>query len=187
VSKPAAVRNAVAGDMPELLRLLTAQKAEAGKLEELDLPKATTALRRAIAKDRSLLFVAPGFATRLNGFLLFGLVDQWWSQQPVMVELAFVPDAGHKRSAGVLALQDIRRQAKHYAKPTCRTAATPVAPKPQPSPQNGAATTPQPVVAGGSDKVALSDSKPPNRPTDGVDALLKALASRSRPEPTPAP
>jgi hypothetical protein len=172
----AAVRNAVASDMPELLRLLTATKAQAGKLEELDLPKATAALRRAIAKDGSLLFVAPGATGRLNGFLMFGMVEQWWSQSSAMVELSFVPDIGHMRSAGVLALQELRRQANQYAKPTRKPAAATAAPKPQPPAQNGAAAAPQPVVAGGSDKLD-------NKPVDGVEALLQTLASRNRSEP----
>jgi hypothetical protein len=81
--------------------LLCAHQAAAGNLHEVGIPKATAALERAIARDRSMLVVAPGTSGRLNGFALFGPVEPWSSSVPHMSELCLCIDSGHLRSASV--------------------------------------------------------------------------------------
>jgi hypothetical protein len=102
-------------DLPELLRLTTSQQAAAGKLAELNLSKITKAFGRAIANDRSMILVAPGTGGRLNGFLLIGLVEEWFSNANRISQLCVCVDRGHLRSKGVRELKQFADWARKEA------------------------------------------------------------------------
>jgi hypothetical protein len=87
----------------------------------------------------------------------------------------FFVEPGHRRSIGARALRKFAEERRKESDGR-KTDAVPVAPYVPPNAQNGVAIAPQLVVAGVPDK-------PDNKPVDGVDALLKMLASRNRPEP----
>jgi hypothetical protein len=94
------VRVGKASDVPELLRLFSARQAEAGDLAEVDARKVMEAFEAAISNRRSMVMVAPGADGRLTGFVLFGLVERWWSAAPAISELCLcLIKAMHVRGA----------------------------------------------------------------------------------------
>ena len=99
------VRDATRADIPELERLLCADQAAAGKLADVNVPRMRAAFERGIAKDGSMLVVAPGTRGRLNGFLLIRWIEVWFSSGAKRLDLHVCIDGSHRRSRSVVELR----------------------------------------------------------------------------------
>jgi L-amino acid N-acyltransferase YncA len=109
------IRNATSDDWPELERLVHEWAAERG----LDPPtpvKMRAAFARAVAKDGSMLVVAPG-QPRLKGALLFGPITDWHSDNPRLAEVWFYLDRGHRRSREAKALRKLAQECRQNGNP----------------------------------------------------------------------
>jgi hypothetical protein len=172
-SRPTVIRNAVAGDMPELRRLFYAMMAESG-MDDFNITKVQSAFERGIKRDGAMLLVATGKPGRLVGFLLFEPIAPWFSDERRVTETCIFVEPGHRRSVGARKLRKFAEERRKESDKR-KAEAVPAAPNVPSKAQNGAAAASQPIVAGASDR-------PDSKPVDGVDALLKTLASRNRPE-----
>jgi hypothetical protein len=136
------VRVGKASDVPELLRLFSARQAEAGDLAEVDARKVMEAFEAAIYNRRSMVMVAPGADGRLTGFVLFGLVERWWSAAPAISELCLCVDQGHARSRGVRELRKFAGWARRKSEPSKPVDTATETPEPSKE-QNCSAQAPQ--------------------------------------------
>jgi hypothetical protein len=160
--KAKTLRSAEKSDLPELTRLFCSMLAEVGRLHEIDTQKANAAFQRGIDRERSMLVVASGSQGRLNGFLLLGSVEPWFSNTTRVQEICLCIDRGHLRSRGA---RELREFAAYVRKDDATRKASKVAPTVAraPEPQNCTAQT-----------------QPANDLNDAM-GLLQKLASRNRP------
>lgn len=186
------LRNAEHSDLPELTRLFCSMQVGLGNLHDVSMPKMTAAFEAGIARRELMLVVAPGTRGRLNGFLLIGLVEPWYSARPGLTELCFCVDSGHLRSKTVRELRGFVAWARSQIGSNKRgDAATPTNSLPQN--QNCTATTLPPAPTDNPENV--SNGKAVQDDLGGAIDLLQALAQRNPPpvsganegEPMPPP
>jgi hypothetical protein len=170
------IRAGAPADMPELARPFSAQQAKAGTLHEINVEKMNAAFERAIAKDGAMLVVAPGQGGRLNGFLLLGFVEQWFSDTSRMVELCLCVDGGHFRSRGARALRAFSVWVRSRAKK--ERAAVP--PKEQACTAAAPVSGDTPATVPNSSIISAPENNIPQDNLGDAIGLLKALATQSR-------
>jgi hypothetical protein len=165
------LRPADVADLPELTRLFCSMQADLGSLHDVSMPKMTAAFEAGIARRELMLVVAPGTRGRLNGFLLIGLVEPWFSARPRLAELAFCVDSGHLRSRSV---RELRKFAAWARRQTDATGANSLS-----SNQNYTPTTLPPTPTANPE--TASDEKAVQDDLDGAIDLLQVLARRNAP------
>lgn len=172
------LRNAETADLPELMRLLCSQQAQTGHLPDVDIPKCERTFEAGIANRELMLVVAPGARGRLNGFLLIGLVEPWFSARPSLSELCFCVDHGHLRSKSVRELRKFAAWARSQMGSHKRDDAAAQA-NSLPQSQNCTATTLPPAPTDNPENAP--DAKAPDEDLSCVMHLLERLAQHNRP------